>query len=52
MEKDVQLEAAKGQYDEVLRYALIMVSCVPVWCAYPFVQKYFVKGVMIGSIKG
>lgn len=37
---------------EAIKYALIMVSCVPVWCVYPFVQKYFVKGVMIGSIKG
>ncbi len=37
---------------EVIKYALIMVACVPVWCVYPFVQKHFVKGVMIGSIKG
>ena len=37
---------------EVIKYASIMVSCLPIWCAYPFVQKYFVKGVMIGSIKG
>lgn len=37
---------------EVIKYASIMVSCVPIWCIYPFVQKHFVKGVMIGSIKG
>ncbi len=37
---------------EVIKYASIMVSCIPIWCIYPFVQKYFVKGVMIGSIKG
>ncbi len=36
----------------VLRYALIVVSCLPIWCVYPFLQKYFVQGVMIGSIKG
>ena len=37
---------------EVLKYSAIMVSCIPIWCAYPFVQKYFMKGVMIGAIKG
>ncbi len=37
---------------EVIKYAAIMISCIPIWCAYPFVQKHFVKGVMIGSIKG
>lgn len=37
---------------ELLKYALIIVSSVPVLIMYPFVQRYFVKGVMIGSIKG
>jgi len=37
---------------ETLKYALIIVSSVPVLCLYPFLQKYFVKGIMIGSIKG
>lgn len=36
----------------VLKYACIIVACLPVWCFYPFVQKYFVQGVMIGSVKG
>lgn len=36
----------------VMKYSVIVVSTVPILCAYPFVQKYFVKGVMIGSIKG
>ncbi len=36
----------------VLRYALIVVACLPIWMVYPFLQKYFVQGVMIGSIKG
>ena len=35
-----------------LKYALIVVSSVPLMILYPFIQKYFVKGVMIGSIKG
>ena len=37
---------------DLLKYAVIVVASVPVMCIYPFVQKYFVKGVMIGSIKG
>ena len=37
---------------DVLKYAIIVVSTAPLMCAYPFVQKYFVKGVMIGSLKG
>ena len=37
---------------ELLKYALIIVSCLPLWIAYPFIQKSFVKGVMIGAIKG
>ena len=37
---------------EVMKYASILIACVPIWCIYPFLQKYFVKGVMIGAIKG
>ncbi|MDW7656297.1 MAG: carbohydrate ABC transporter permease [Bacillota bacterium] len=37
---------------ESMKYAVIYISCLPVLIAYPFVQKYFVKGVMIGAIKG
>ena len=33
------------------KYATIMVSTIPILIVYPFVQKYFVKGVMIGAIK-
>lgn len=39
-------------FEQVLKYALIVVACVPVMIMYPFVQKHFVKGVMIGSLKG
>jgi len=37
---------------ETVKYAVIMVAAVPILCVYPFIQKHFVKGVMIGSIKG
>lgn len=44
--------AAKQAIAELLKYSLIVVASVPVMCVYPFIQRYFVKGVMIGSIKG
>ena len=37
---------------ETVRYASIMIATIPIICVYPFIQKYFVKGVMVGSIKG
>ncbi|MGI6172618.1 MAG: carbohydrate ABC transporter permease [Christensenellales bacterium] len=43
-----RLEALK----EMMKFSLIIVSSVPVLIIYPFVQKHFVKGVMIGSVKG
>ena len=37
---------------EMMKYALIVITTIPIICVYPFVQKYFEKGVMIGSVKG
>lgn len=37
---------------ESIKYAVAVVSTVPVLCLYPFLQKHFSKGVMIGAIKG
>lgn len=39
-------------YRPLIKYATIMVSVLPMMVVYPFVQKYFVSGVMIGSVKG
>ena len=47
----VALEAPR-QLVELMKYSLIIISSIPVMIMYPFVQKYFVKGVMIGSVKG
>ena len=37
---------------ETIKYATIIVATLPVLVLYPFLQKYFVKGVMVGSLKG
>lgn len=42
----------KMQLAQTIKYGVIVVSSVPILCIYPFVQKHFVKGIMIGSIKG
>ena len=40
------------QLSEILRYGTIIISALPLMVLYPFIQKYFVQGVMIGSVKG
>ncbi|GHT60110.1 sugar ABC transporter permease [Spirochaetia bacterium] len=49
---DARELAAKQGLADLVKYAVIVVASVPVMLIYPFVQKYFVKGVMIGAIKG
>ena len=39
-------------YAEGMKYAVIIIATVPILCVYPFIQKYFVKGVTIGAVKG
>ena len=38
--------------EKTIRFSVIMVSTLPILLVYPFLQKYFVKGVMIGALKG
>ncbi|SHJ00603.1 carbohydrate ABC transporter membrane protein 2, CUT1 family [Clostridium amylolyticum] len=38
-------------YKTLIKYSTVIVSTIPILCVYPFLQKYFVKGVMIGSVK-
>ncbi len=40
------------EMSEIIKYATIVVSTLPILCVYPFLQKYFVKGVMVGAVKG
>ena len=41
-----------NEFAEAIKYAAIVLTTVPVLCIYPFLQKYFVKGVMVGAVKG
>lgn len=43
---------ASAQLALSMRYALIIVTTLPIMCVYPFLQKYFVKGMTMGSVKG
>ncbi len=52
MISDMQSTAARAQLAELLKYATIIVSSFPLLVMYPFFQKYFNKGILIGSIKG
>ena len=49
---DGELASDFKRMAQVVKYAVIVVATAPIMCMYPFLQKYFVKGVMIGSIKG
>ena len=50
MSMDAQENAALNT--DAIRSATIMLACVPIMCVYPFLQKYFVKGMRVGSVKG
>ncbi|NOU68958.1 ABC transporter permease subunit [Paenibacillus sp. LMG 31461] len=49
---DLADQAAKDGLRELLKFSLIVVSTLPVLIIYPFIQRHFVKGMMIGSLKG
>lgn len=50
-EQAATADAAAG-LAESIKYAVMVVSTIPILCVYPFIQRYFVKGVMIGAVKG
>ncbi len=45
-------DTEKQAVSETLKYSAIVISTIPILCVYPFLQKYFAKGVMIGAVKG
>ena len=45
-------DTAAEKRAELLKYSMIVIASIPMLVLYPFVQKYFVKGVMIGAVKG
>ncbi|MDD6189706.1 MAG: carbohydrate ABC transporter permease [Clostridiales bacterium] len=49
---DLSTLGSFDNYKKLIQYSTIIFATLPILCIYPFVQKYFVKGVMIGSIKG
>ncbi len=49
---DAERAIARQGLSDLLKYALIVVATAPILCVYPFLQRFFVKGVMIGSVKG
>ena len=51
MTTERRLRRIEEPVGETVKYATIMVATVPILFVYPFLQRYFVKGVMIGAIK-
>ncbi len=49
---DMQSTAARAQLGELLKYATIIISSIPLLVMYPFFQKYFDAGIMAGAVKG
>ena len=49
---DMEAFVASIRQTQLLKYAIVVVSAVPMVILYPFIQKYFVKGIMLGSVKG
>lgn len=52
MSQMINVSADVEQISETVKHAVIVVVTLPVLCIYPFLQKYFVKGVLVGAVKG
>ena len=50
MDPEAQMTALS--YASQIKYTVVIVTILPIVCIYPFFQKYFVKGIMVGSLKG
>ena len=49
---DMEELVLRQMSNDQLKYAMIIFTTLPIIFAYPFLQRYFVKGVMVGSLKG
>lgn len=52
MVSDIDSLLAKQRVSELIKYGVILIAAGPLLILYPFLQRYFVKGVLIGSVKG
>jgi len=50
--EDPKLAQQAYEQAQLMKYGVIIVVALPMMCLYPFIQKYFVKGVMVGAVKG
>ncbi len=48
----IEITSERDSVREVIKYATIIISTLPILCIYPFAQKYFIKGIMVGALKG
>ena len=49
---DMEAMVLKQMSNDQLKFSMIIFTTLPILCAYPFLQRYFIKGVMVGSLKG
>ena len=49
---DMEIAAKQALSPKGVRITITMVSVIPIFCVYPFMQRYFIKGIMIGAVKG
>ncbi len=52
MTQDIVRQMEREQMKYLLQYSTIVVACIPVMILYPFIQRYFTRGIMVGAIKG
>ena len=50
--EELKTMAEQAKLASIMKYSIMIVATLPVIIIYPFLQRYFVKGVMVGSIKG
>ncbi|MFD0710933.1 carbohydrate ABC transporter permease [Paenibacillus sp. GCM10027626] len=52
LDSSILLNMKEQATPQALRGAMIMITTIPIMCVYPFLQKHFIKGVLVGSVKG